>query len=62
MYNVIYAFIMQKNRQGCQNCILLVQTKFLWFSDLFSKRERKWPTSFKNVNAIGKHRVKKRSL
>ena len=43
-------------RQGCQNWILRVQRNILAFSKKFSKHER---TSVKNVNAIGKHWVKK---
>ena len=46
--------------QSCQNCILRVQTNVLGSPQIFHKRERNWPKSF-NMNAFGKHRVKKNS-
>ena len=46
----------KKISAGCQNCIQRVQTSILGLSNFFPNVNA---TSFKNVNAIGKHRVKK---
>ena len=46
-------------RQGCQNCILRVQTNILGFSKDFGTSEQILANIVFSVNEIGKHRVKK---